>query len=127
MKRLYIYAGLLLAFGAGLTGCYKDTILPDAVSDSDGPPQAVSYSADLAPLFNKSCALSGCHVEGSQKPYMKTDISYLQIVNGGFVNTLIPKQSILYLMINDKMQEFIPAAADRKKVYDWIRNGALNN
>jgi hypothetical protein len=127
MKRLFIYAGLLLVFGAGLTGCYKDTILPDAISDPDGPPQAVSFSADLAPLFNKSCAIAGCHVDGSHKPYMKTEISYLQIVNGGYVNTLLPKQSVIYLMINGEMREYIPSATDRQKVFDWIRNGAPNN
>jgi hypothetical protein len=30
-------------------------------------------------------------------------------------------------MINGEMKEYIPSAADRQKVYDWIRNGAPNN
>lgn len=113
--------------GLGLIGCYKDVILPDAVVDPDGPPQAVSYSKELAPLFNSSCALSGCHVSGGHKPYMNADISYQQIVNGGFVNTLVPKDSRLYIMINSEMKEYIPSAVNRQKVYDWIRNGAPNN
>jgi hypothetical protein len=58
---------------------------------------------------------------------MTADGSYLQIVNGGFVNTVIPKESILYQKINGEMKEFIPSASDRQKVYDWIRNGAPNN
>lgn len=127
MKRLILYAGLILALGLGLTGCYKDTILPDTLVDPDGEPQYVSYKTDLAPLFEKNCALAGCHVSGAHKPYLKLTESYVQIANNGYVNTGVPKQSILYNFINGEMKEYIPAAADRQKVYDWIRNGAPNN
>ncbi len=127
MKRLLIYAGLLVTLGFGLSGCYKDVILPDSVVDPDGPPQPVSYNSALKPLFASNCALAGCHVSGAHKPYMTADISYLQIVNNGYVNIIIPKQSILYNKINGEMKEYIPSASDRQKVYDWIRNGAPNN
>ena len=127
MKRVLILFGLILTLGLFFTSCYKDVILPETAVDPDGPPQPVSYSLELAPLFNSSCALSGCHVDGGHKPYMNTDISYQQIVNGGFINTDLPKTSILYLQINGGMREHIPSAKDRQKVYDWIRNGAPNN
>ena len=127
MKQLFKYASLILIMGIGLTGCYKDIILPEAVADPDGPPQFVSFKDQLAPIFNSSCALSGCHVPGAHKPYMATAISYQEIVNGGFVNLLIPKESILYKKINGEMKEYIPSALNRQKVYDWIRNGAPNN
>jgi hypothetical protein len=110
-----------------LTGCYKDINIPATVSDPDGPPQAVNYSTELMPLFNSSCALSGCHLSGGHHPYMNTEVSYNELINGGFVNTDIPKQSILYIMINSDMKTYIPSASDRQKVYDWIRNGAPNN
>lgn len=118
---------LFVLAGLSITGCYKDVILPDAAVDPDGPPQAVSYKTDLAPLFNAQCALSGCHVSGAHKPYLPTANSYQGIVNGGFVNLIVPKQSILYIKINSSMKEYIPKASDRQKVYDWIRNGAPNN
>lgn len=127
MKQILIYTGLVFIMGFALIGCYKDVILPDATVDPDGPPQAVSYKTDLAPLFNTNCALAGCHVSGAHKPYMTTINSYLQISNGGYVNILIPKESILYKKINGEMKEYIPSASDRQKVYDWIRNGAPNN
>ena len=127
MKQLIIYASILIIMLTGLVGCYKDVILPDSVVDPDGPPQFVSYKTDLAPMFNTKCALAGCHVSGAHKPYMTTDISYIQIVNNGYVNTAIPKESILYKKINGEMKEYIPSASDRQKVYDWIRNGAPNN
>ena len=127
MKRILIYTVLIFTLALGLISCYKDVILPESVVDPDGPPMAVSYKTDLAPLFTSHCALAGCHVSGAHKPYMLTDISYQQIVNGGFVNTIIPKQSILYKMINGEMREYISSASDRQKVYDWIRNGVPNN
>lgn len=127
MKQLILYAILMLIVGIGVTGCYKDVILPDAVADPDGPPQAVSFKDEVAPMLNTKCALAGCHVTGSHKPYLMTAVSYQEIVNGGFVNTIIPKESILYKMINGEMKEYIPSATDRQKVYDWIRNGVPNN
>lgn len=126
MKKL-LYAALVFVMGVSFTGCYKDVIFPDVAVDPDGPPQLVSFKVDLAPLLNSKCALSGCHVSGAHKPYMPSDVSYQQIVNGGFVNTTLPKESTLYKMINGEMREYMPSATDRQKVYDWIRNGALNN
>jgi hypothetical protein len=127
MKRMYIYLGLLcfMVAGVGLSGCYKDIISPE--SDPDGPPQAVSFKTDLEPLFNKNCALSGCHVSGSHNPNMVAGSSWSSLVNGGFVNTIVPKSSRLYVMINSEMSEYIPSPKDKSKVYDWIRNGAPNN
>jgi hypothetical protein len=127
MKRLLVYAGLLLAVGIGFSGCYRDIIKPNLEDDPEGTPKQVSFKTELAPLFNTSCALAGCHVSGAHKPYLTTDISYQQIVNGGFVNLALPKESILYKMVYGEMAEYIPAKADRQKVYDWIRNGAPNN
>lgn len=127
MKRIFIYASFLTLMVMGLTGCYKDVIYPAVAIDPDGPPQAVSFKTDLVPVFNKNCALAGCHVSGGHKPYLSSDLSYTQITNGGFVNIVVPKQSILYQMINGEMKVYMPSAAERQKVYDWIRNGAPNN
>lgn len=127
MKRVLIYLGSFFTVSLVMVGCYKDIDIPATAPNPEGPPQAVNYSAELAPLFNSNCAKAGCHVSGGHHPYMNTDISYNEIINGGFVNTIIPKESILYIMINSDMKEFIPNASDRQKVYDWIRNGAPNN
>lgn len=118
---------LFVILAVGLYSCYKDVNLPEAAIDPDGPPQSLSYKTDIAPILNTKCATSGCHSSGARKPFLETSISYTQIVSGGFVNTLIPKESILYKVINGEMKEYIPSAADRQKVYDWIRTGALNN
>ena len=127
MKRLIIYAGLIFIMGIGMIGCYKDILLPDAAVDPDAPPLAVSFKNDIEPMIIAKCGISGCHSTGAHKPFTELGIAYQQIVNGGFVNTIVPKESKLYKMINGEMQQYIPAATDRQKIYDWIRNGALNN
>ncbi len=127
MKRIVILAGLVFFIVVGLAGCYKDIIKPTLAVDPDGPPQPVSYKTELAPVFESNCALSGCHVSGAHKPYLNIDISYQQIVNGGYVNTALPKESILYKMVNGDMAQYMTSKTDRQKVYDWIRNGVPNN
>lgn len=127
MKRPLLYTGLMLTLIIGLLSCYKDIIKPDLPKDPNAPPQQVSFSNELKPLFNASCTNVGCHVSGGHHPYLTADVSYQQIVNGGFVNTSLPKESILYKQIYGDMGEHMPSLTDRQKVYDWIRNGAPNN
>ena len=127
MKNLLKYTGLLLLVIIGLSGCYKDIVIPQLASDPDGPPQPVSFSTELKPMFAAKCTDAGCHVTGAHKPYLTPDISYTQIVNGGFVNLALPKESILYKNIYGEMSQYISSSADKQKVYDWIRNGAPNN
>ena len=127
MKKLIIIAGLIVIAGITITGCYTDVIMPQVASDPNGPPQAVSYKNDLSPMFATKCALAGCHVSGGHHPYLTPDVSYYQIVNGGYVNTEIPDQSILMIMLRGEMGQYMPSSSDQQKVYDWIRNGAPNN
>jgi hypothetical protein len=127
MKRLLLYTGLMLAFGISFSGCYKDIIKPELPKDPNAPPLQVSFKNELTPLFAASCTEAGCHVSGAHKPYLTADVSYQQIVNGGFVNLALPKESTLYKMINGEMQQYMPSQTNRQKVYDWIRNGAPNN
>ena len=118
---------IVLFTAVGLVCCDRDGSLLDAGVDPYGAPQSASCKTELAPLCNTKCNVTGCYASVAHKPYMATDISYPQITNGGFVNTLLPKQSILYQKINGEMKEYIPSATDRQKVYDWIRNGTPNN
>ena len=102
MKRLLIFAGLLLFISFGLSSCYKDVILPKV--STTAPPQYVSFSNDLIPIFTTNCALSGCHVPGSQNPYLTPALAYQQLL-GGFVNTIFPTQSIIYQEINGEIAQ----------------------
>jgi len=127
MKKVVICAGLVFMVALAFSGCYTDVIMPAAPVDPNGPPQAVSYNDELSPMFESKCALSGCHVSGSHKPYLTPDVSYYQLVNGGYVNTSIPDESKLMIMLRGEMSQYMPSSKDQQKVYDWIRNGAPNN
>jgi len=110
-----------------LTGCYKDIISPG--QDPNGPPQYVSFSGDLAPLFNAKCALSGCHDGTAHNPDLRPPKAYDALINGGFVNTVVPTNSIIYGEV--KSGDMPPTGAlkssDVQKILDWIRNGAPND
>ena len=124
MKRVLIFGGLLFFMCVELVSCYQDVIIPPVAQEA--PPQFVSYSGDLQPLWDENCALSGCHVKGGQVPYLTEDISYEQLL-GGYVNTAVPEDSKLWIALNGIMMSHLPSASDRQKVFDWIRNGAPNN
>jgi hypothetical protein len=124
MKKVLIFGGLLFFMCVELVSCYQDVIIPPVATEA--PPQFVSYSGDLQPLWNENCALSGCHVKGGQVPYLSEDISYEQLL-GGYVNTVVPEDSKLWIALNGIMMSHLPSASDRQKVFDWIRNGAPNN
>ncbi len=126
MKAIYVSLSVMLLsiVTLGLTGCYKDIITQ---ADPDGPPQQVSFKDELVPIFTRSCALAGCHATGGHAPDLTEAKAYQSLNNGIFVNTLIPNQSKLYLMINGEMSTYIPSPVEKRKIYDWIRNGAPNN
>ena len=130
MKRIIINITVLFITTIALVSCYKDIIPPELGSGPDDlPPQQVSFQSELAPIFNTSCALSGCHVSGAHTPYLGSAVSYSQIMNGSYVNLASPKDSKLYQMIKGEMAQYLPAPVktNTQKVYDWIRNGAPNN
>ena len=112
----------------GFTGCYKDILSPG--QDPTAPPQAVSFSGDLSPLFTTNCALGGCHdaIPG-HSPSLTADKAYTALTSGGYINTIIPANSKIYGQV--KSGSMPPAGAlrpaDVQKILDWIRNGAPNN
>ncbi len=128
MKRILFIGGFVLVLSTLLVSCYRDIINPGA--DPNGPPQQVSFSGDVIPIFSKNCSLSGCHdANGSHKPSLTPENAYNQLMSGGFVNTIAPNQSAIYTLI--KGGAMPPNGSlkttDQQKILDWIRNGAPNN
>ena len=111
-----------------MPGCYKDVISPG--SDPNGPPQFVSFSGDLIPIFNTSCNSNGCHdAVPAHKPSLVPDKAYNALISGGYVNTAVPHESTVYVVC--KTGQMPPTGplkvTDTQKILDWIRNGAPNN
>ncbi|HEY0676936.1 MAG TPA: hypothetical protein VGD17_01575 [Chitinophagaceae bacterium] len=125
--KLGIFITLFLLF-AVVSGCYKDVISPG--SDPNGPPQNVSFSGDLVPLFSSNCGSAGCHdAVPNHKPSLVPEKAYSALISGGYVNTAVPSSSAIYLVV--KSGEMPPSgglkSSDAQKILDWIRNGAPNN
>jgi hypothetical protein len=126
MKVRKIYWVMSVLIIAMTTGCYYDVITPP---DPNAPPQNVSFSNDLQPIFNSNCATTGCHAVGGHQPTLTADQSYNSLMSGGFVNTIIPTESILYTELNNGL---MPPTGKLpqiqiQQVLDWIKIGAPNN
>jgi len=124
-RRIFLIFSVILI--TGLVGCYKDILSPG--QDPNAPPQAVSFSGDLVPLFSANCAGSGCHDGSAHNPALTPDKAYNAIMSGGYTNTVVPTSSVLYGEV--KSGSMPPSGAikqsDMQKILDWIRNGAPNN
>ena len=126
MKHKFLLVSLLSIFA--LTGCYKDVLSPG--QDPNAPPQDVSFSGDIQPIFNANCTTSGCHDDKpAHSPSLVPGKSYNSLVSGGYVDTTVPTNSILY---NEVHSGGMPPTGALKQsqvqmILDWIRNGAPNN
>ena len=127
-RRCGIYLAVFSTLTLVFSGCYRDIISPG--TDPNGPPQFVSFSGDLIPIFNAQCNSSGCHdAVPSHAPSLVPDKAYNALVSGGFVNTAVPNQSTIYVVCQTGAMPPTGAlkASDTQKILDWIRNGAPNN
>ncbi len=127
MKKLITYLIVVMISLLGYS-CYYDEPLPNL--GLDGPPGFVSFQDDLIPIFNAKCNTSGCHdSQPSHNPSLVAGKAYNDIVNGGYINTIAPKSSILFTEVNGgnmpiggQLNE-----VEIKQILDWVRNGAPKN
>lgn len=119
---LPIVACLILA---GAAGCKYDISIDPVVT---GP---VSFSADILPIFNSSCNMSGCHNTGGTVPDLTPANAYTALTNGNYINTSSPASSELYLWMRGEkglpMPLSGPNAEYNAMVLAWINQGALDN
>lgn len=123
---------IILGFWAGLialllTGCYKDKTV---ISDTDEQiTRSVSFTADIIPILNSSCNISGCHSSGGKSPDLTVSSAYNSLA--GYINTGEPQSSELYLWMTGKKGTPMPVAGSNKDynalVLAWIKQGAQNN
>ena len=128
MKKNLIYLVVALLIATGLNACYYDEI-----ATFEGLPTNVSLKNDVQPIFDRDCALAGCHVAPippGHHPNLTAGSSHQALTAGGFINTADPANSILYLSVNGGG---MPAGRaplsenDKKIILGWITEGAKNN
>lgn len=111
------------------SGCYKNhTVIPDTANEIT---RAISFKADVVPIFNSSCNMSGCHNAGGKTPDLTSTGAYLSLTAGDFVNKTDPLNSLLYLWMTGKKGTPMPLSGPNKEynaiILAWIKQGALNN
>ena len=126
MKRILHYIVFMGALTILLNSCYYDE-----VAVFEGLPKNASLKNDLQPIFDRDCNLSGCHDDKStHEPSLVSANTYNALLTGGFVNTLDPEKSELYIAITEGgMPEGRGALStnEKKIILGWITDGAKNN
>ncbi len=135
MKTTKIVCGGLLVLLAG--GC-KDVNpgLANGQSPSNifFPPNNISYSRQVQPLFNQACSLVGCHDDGSTESVLHlTSYANLMFQLPGIVVAGKPDQSNLVLRIQGSVGQRMPPTTNQLNdnqingIRAWIVEGAKNN
>jgi len=114
-----------------LQSCYKTaTVIPKTDVEVTRP---VSLAADIIPIFEAKCNLSGCHNSGGIKPDLSVDKAFNSLSNGGYVDIGNPANSSLYLWLTGEKGSIMPPGGPNNPsnvnqlVLAWIKQGALNN
>ncbi len=119
----------ILFLGYLLSGCYKDkTVYFDTGSEIT---RSVSFAKDIVPIFNSSCAISGCHGTGGKSPDLTTSNAYNNLLIGNYLNKDDASNSELLKWMTGKKSTPMPVGGINKDynalVLAWIKQGAENN
>lgn len=106
-----------------VTGCYYDNIIPVVPEEPIGD---VSYSLDMQPYFDASCVQ--CH-NGTGVPLnLAPNVSYNELISGGYIDTSEPSSSLLYTKTasGGSMEQY-STSSEAAMTLKWIEQGALDN
>lgn len=118
----FILSGIILA---AINSCKYDEVLPFEPTGED-----IFFSQDIIPIFEANCNTSGCHNGSGPSPDLRSAVAYDALWSGGYINTEIPEQSLLYLWMTEDLGPMPPLggnATNNALVLEWIKQGALNN
>ncbi len=132
---------LIAVLLAAASGCKHEPLNP--VVDGNTPPDTtegcdpntVYFVNDVLPIFNSSCAMSGCHNAASAQDGVVLD-TYANIMNTGEVSPGNPGNSEIYEVITeDDADKLMPPPSSGitltqeqiNTIYNWIASGAQND
>ncbi len=122
MKKLSIYAGIILVISLLVRCEYKPIVEPEIPL-----PDTVSFSLDIEPIFVEQACV-GCHKDNF-KPVLTTGDAYESLLSDpAYVNTETPEISTIYtkpLPEGGHPQKYTNSQAEL--VLKWIQEGAKNN
>lgn len=119
MKRIIpVFFGGIIATILLFSACEK-VVFPPA----GDVPDNISYSTDIQPIWDSKCV--SCH-GGKQSPDLRPDVSYGELIGGGYINTDDPASSVLMQQLFGSHKS---RASETEKLWiqGWISQGAKNN
>lgn len=127
--RIILYLIVALAT-VQFIGCYADQFEPEPIIID--PVNTISFSDEIIPLFSSGCTQSICHAAGVVFPDLTPAKAYDSLIDGGFVNTVDPVSSELYLwLIGDGGRIIMPPSGRDEELIEltlgWMQQGALDN
>ena len=113
-----------------ISGCSKTTSI--VINAGNSITTEMSFAKDINPIFQKSCALGGCHAIGARAPDLTVDNSYNSLQNGKYITANDPDNSMIMLWLTGKKSPAMPLGSGTNtdinaKIYAWIKQGAKNN
>jgi hypothetical protein len=129
-KKIAILLGLFAFVIFAITGCYKTSTI--VVNPGSSITETISFKTDIIPLFTSNCTKAGCHVTGAKQPDLTEMNAYKALIDGSYIKTNDPDNSVLMWWLIGKKSPVMPMGAgpDEKinaKIYAWIKQGAKNN
>ena len=118
MRRLiFVLTGALLFI---LSACTKYEIPTPPCPDGD---TTAKFAADIQPIFNNNCIV--CH-SGGQAPDLSDGWAYDELMDGGYVDTDFPCESVIYQVFSGSHDG---RATDEEilQILGWIQDGAQDN
>lgn len=123
----------ILLTGIIFFSCRNDKIEGSPCNSS--VPASVSFSGNLLPIFRAYCSIPGCHSGGSPTGNLNLEdpVAYSQLLHpgSGYVDTLNPSFSVVYIQMTSSSQPMPPTgkleACKIEMVLRWIQQGARNN
>lgn len=118
IKRSAYWIVGLVALSMTLPGCYYDVEEELYPVQRIGP---VTYTNDIAPIIQTSCAIAGCHVTGGTGAGVFTDYEgvKLKVDQGSFRVRVLERR--------DMPPGFALSGTDLQKIERWLNDGAPNN
>lgn len=106
-----------------------------ACNKKDATTPKVSFSKDIIPIFQTSCAInSSCHL-GANNTNLQVDLdssnAYTTIINKHLILTGNPTASLLYVQVSSDVMPKAPysalSTAQVNLILNWIQQGGENN
>ncbi|WP_027418727.1 hypothetical protein [Crocinitomix catalasitica] len=116
IKKTIVFGAII----AVISSCYKDNE-EDLYKDSECDVTDVSFSEDIMPIINASCATVGCHIAGGSGngEFINYAQVFTKVENGSLMNRVVT--------LRDMPPSGSLTDCQIEHFEQWINDGALDN